>query len=106
MVARPMSKLAFLFTLLTSFVLRAQPPAAIQKYLTQPGFTWECARQSTFQFCWETTLNGDVNMAAARNSAEASRSEVLRRAVHLLVGWHKNRRRAPAFRYGLVSGTW
>ena len=115
MVARPMSKLAFLFTLLTSFVLRAQPPAAIQKYLTQPGFTWECARQSTFQFCWESTLAGDVNMAAARNSAEASRNQVLRRAhiakyesvvyvfflaspdrMEKLIGYHGEGRSRPA----------
>jgi hypothetical protein len=55
----------------------AQQATAIQKYLTQPGFTWKCDRQTNFQFCWESGLENNPHMAAARNSAEPARKEIL-----------------------------
>jgi hypothetical protein len=73
-----MNKLALLTIFLTGYAIQAQRSAAIDKYMAQPGFHWKCERQTNFQFCWESNLDGDVNMAAARNSAEASRNEILR----------------------------
>src|ERR1017187_345801 len=77
-VGRFTTKLALLLIFVTGYAFPAQPAAEIQRYLQQPGFRWTCARQTNFQFCWEANLDRDANMASARNSAEASRSEILR----------------------------
>jgi hypothetical protein len=55
----------------------AAPPLAIQQYLTHPGFEWKCERAEHFEFCLEASLESDVYLAAARNSAEPARTRIL-----------------------------
>ncbi|MGD0299389.1 MAG: hypothetical protein ABSE86_19965 [Bryobacteraceae bacterium] len=107
--------LALVLIPFTGHAAPTEPPAVIQKYLKQPGFTWKCARETNFQFCWEASLDGDSNMAAARDSAEAARNEVLRSAgvakyetliyvlflasadrMEKLIGYHGEGRSRPA----------
>ena len=80
MARRFTTKLILLLIPVTAYAAPGQPPPAIQRYLQQPGFLWKCAGEVNFQFCWESNLDGDANMSAARGSADSSRGEVLRHA--------------------------
>jgi len=63
--------------LLLAHAAPAARPPAIQQYVTHPGFQWKCESAEHFEFCLEASLESDVYLAAARNSAELARTRIL-----------------------------